>query len=50
MLAQGNDPEKIYVEDILPIKMNLGLEYMKKISVFHDIKIMFQTVFAVLKK
>lgn len=50
LLAQGDDPEKIYMEDILPIKMNLGLEYMKKVSVFRDMKIMFQTVFAVLKK
>jgi lipopolysaccharide/colanic/teichoic acid biosynthesis glycosyltransferase len=50
LLAQGDNPEKIYMEDILPIKMNLGLEYMKKVSVFRDMKIMFQTVFAVLKK
>ncbi len=50
MLSAGGDPEKIYVEDILPVKMGLGLEYLEKISVLRDMKIMIQTVIAVLKK
>lgn len=50
MLAQGDDPERIYIEEILPIKMRLGLEYLEHISVFEDMKIMLQTVLAVLKK
>lgn len=48
LLNSGGDPEKIYVEKILPPKMTLNLEYMKHISVLHDIKIMFQTVAAVI--
>lgn len=48
LLNSGGDPEKIYVEKILPPKMALNLEYMKRISVLHDIKIMFQTVAAVI--
>ncbi|HEX3017588.1 MAG TPA: sugar transferase [Caproicibacter sp.] len=48
LLNSGGDPEKIYVEKILPPKMALNLEYMKHISVLHDIKIMFQTVAAVI--
>lgn len=47
LLKSGSDPEKIYVEQILPPKMALNLEYIKKISVLNDIKIMFQTVAAV---
>lgn len=49
ILNKGGDPEEIYVREILPEKMALNLEYLRHISVFHDIKIMFQTVFAVLK-
>lgn len=48
LLNSGGDPEKIYVEKILPPKMALNLEYMKHISVLHDIKIMFQTIAAVI--
>ncbi len=50
LLAKGEDPEKIYVEEVLPKKMALNLEYLRHISVAGDIKIMFQTVFAVLKR
>lgn len=49
LLNQGGDPEGIYIEQILPPKMELNLKYLEKISVWNDIKIMFQTVFAVLK-
>jgi lipopolysaccharide/colanic/teichoic acid biosynthesis glycosyltransferase len=47
LLNSGSNPEQIYVEQILPPKMALNLEYIKKISVLNDIKIMFQTVAAV---
>lgn len=48
ILNAGGDPEKVYVEKILPPKMQLNLEYMEDISVFNDIKIMFRTLSAVL--
>jgi lipopolysaccharide/colanic/teichoic acid biosynthesis glycosyltransferase len=48
LLNSGGDPEQIYVEQILPPKMSYNLEYMKRISLLSDIKIMFQTVAAVL--
>ena len=47
LLNSGGDPEQIYVEEILPPKMKLNLEYLRHISVWNDIKIMFQTVGAV---
>lgn len=47
--ADGN-PEQTYIERILPPKMALNLEYLRRISVWDDIRIMFRTVFAVLKK
>lgn len=48
LLSAGGDPEAIYINEILPKKCGLNLEYMKKISVCRDIGIMFQTVGAVL--
>ncbi len=47
LLNAGGDPEKIYIEKILPPKMALNLEYLRKISVIRDIQIIFQTVAAV---
>lgn len=48
ILKAGGDPEKVYVEEILPPKMALNLEYMDNMSVLRDIKIMFKTLRAVL--
>ena len=48
ILRTGGDPEQTYLEKILPPKMKLNLEYMKEISFFRDIKILFQTVAAVI--
>ena len=50
LLNQGDNPEEVYIHKILPPKMELNLQYMKNISVLTDIKIIFQTIFAVLIK
>jgi lipopolysaccharide/colanic/teichoic acid biosynthesis glycosyltransferase len=47
LLNEGGNPEKIYVEKILPQKMKMNLEYMRKISVWNDLRIIFQTIAAV---
>lgn len=44
--AEG-DPERVYIEQILPPKMELNLSYLESISIWKDIKVMFQTVSAV---
>ncbi len=49
LLNAAENPEQVYIEQILPPKMAYNLEYMKNITLFNDIKIMFQTVGAVLK-
>ncbi|XOQ44948.1 MAG: Exopolysaccharide production protein ExoY [Clostridium sp.] len=48
LLVADADPDKIYIERILPPKTQLNLEYLRNISVLGDIKIMFQTIAAVL--
>ena len=47
ILNAESDPEKVYVEKILPPKMELNLEYMKDMSFLNDVKIIFKTLSAV---
>ena len=46
----GDKTDEIYVEKILPKKMEYNLAYLKGFSFFGDIKIMINTVFAVAKE
>ena len=48
LLEGKEDTDKVYVEEVLPLKMKYNLKELKKIGFFHNIKIMFMTVFAVL--
>lgn len=44
---KGKTIEEAYVNDILPEKMKWNLEYIKKISIFEDLKICIETVIKV---
>lgn len=48
LLSAGGDVDKTYVEQVLPEKMRWNLEYVKNFSVWKDLKLMLQTVVAVL--
>ena len=50
LLKDSINPDKTYVEEILPIKMKHNLDYIKNFSFWSDIKIMIMTIFAVIKK
>lgn len=45
----GKTVDEVYVEYILPVKMKYNLQYLTQFSFFGDIKIMLDTVLAVLK-
>ena len=49
MTEKGLSVDQAYVEHVLPEKMRYNLAYLREFSFFGDIKIMFQTVFEVLK-
>lgn len=49
VLAQSEDPEKTYIEEIMPKKIELNMEYMQKMSFWYDIKLIFKTFAAVVK-
>lgn len=49
ILAASNNPEKTYIEEIMPAKLLLNLDYVQKNSFFTDIKIMLLTLKAIIK-
>ena len=49
LLEGKEDTDKAYVEEVLPLKMKYNLKELNRVGLFHNIKIMFMTVFKVLK-
>ena len=49
LLEAAENTDEVYINEVLPEKMKYNLEALKNFSFFGDIKIMFQTVLAVLK-
>lgn len=50
LLTASDDPNRTYVEQIMPRKIDLDLEYIPHASVFYDIKLIFQTFAVVIKE
>jgi len=49
ILAQAPDPERLYVEQIMPEKIRLNLEYADRASLWSDLAILVQTLFCLLR-
>lgn len=49
MLKEQEDPEKKYIEEIMPAKLELNLKYLEKKSFFYDIKLIFKTLWRIIK-
>ena len=49
LLASEEDPEKAYIEKIMPKKIELNKKYLSKISILTDIKIILLTIKKILK-
>ena len=47
-LAKHDDPEKAYIETIMPQKLSLNLQYIRDQSLLIDIKIIFKTLLRIL--
>jgi lipopolysaccharide/colanic/teichoic acid biosynthesis glycosyltransferase len=43
LLGKADDPEKMYVEEIMPAKLKLNLRYVQEKSFFVDLKIIIRT-------
>lgn len=44
ILANSENPEKTYIKEIMPKKLELNFEYIKNVSVISDIKIIINTL------
>ena len=49
LLDKSNNPDKTYIEEVLPGKMKYNLQSIKEFNFFEDIKTMLKTVVAVIK-
>jgi lipopolysaccharide/colanic/teichoic acid biosynthesis glycosyltransferase len=49
ILGRSADPENVYVNEIMPAKLRLNLEYMARRNFFSDIGIIFKTFFKILR-
>jgi len=50
ILGKATDPEKIYIEEIMPDKIRLNMKYINNYSIFEYFKIIFLTLWKVVKK
>lgn len=48
LLAESNDPEKTYIEEIMPAKLELNKKYLNEAGLVTDLGILFRTLFKVL--
>ena len=44
LLAASDDPERTYIEEVMPKKLSFSLQYLDQKSVYNDLKIMVFTV------
>jgi len=49
ILKSTNEPEKLYIEKILPEKLRLNKEYLNNIGLLADIRIIFKTICIIFK-
>lgn len=49
LLAKYSNPQKAYVEQILPVKLKLNLKYIEERSFLLDLRIIFLTVFRIFR-
>jgi lipopolysaccharide/colanic/teichoic acid biosynthesis glycosyltransferase len=43
ILAEATDPDRVYIEQVMPDKLAIDLEYVSKASLWTDIKLIFET-------
>lgn len=49
LLAGASDPETMYIEQIMPDKIELNMKYLREISPLADIRLILKTIVAVIK-
>jgi len=49
LLAGADDPERLYVETVMPDKIELNMKYLREISPLADLRLILKTIVAVVK-
>lgn len=49
ILAAAKDPEKAYIEEVMPDKLKLNLKYVEEQGLITDVKIILQTVYKIFR-
>lgn len=49
LLAQSEDPEQLYINEVMPAKLRLNLKYINEQGFFTDLKIIFRTVLRIVR-
>lgn len=49
LLGKAEDPEKMYITEIMPAKLKLNLKYIEEQGIITDLKIIFRTLGKILK-
>ncbi|MDF2436726.1 MAG: wcaJ [Bacteroidota bacterium] len=49
ILGKASDPEKVYIEEIMPHKLDLNLKYIRQQGILTDFKIIFKTIFKIVR-
>ena len=49
LLARSSNPHETYINEILPAKINLGLEYKNEMSIKTDLRILIKTFLKIIK-
>ena len=50
LIGNEGNAEDIYVEQILPVKLTLNLEYIERRSFWFDLRIIFATLFLIFRR
>ncbi|SHK32618.1 Sugar transferase involved in LPS biosynthesis (colanic, teichoic acid) [Anaerobranca californiensis DSM 14826] len=48
LLGESDNPEKTYIEEVMPTKLKLNMEYIRNISIVNDVKLIFKTIFRII--
>ena len=49
LLEGAEDPERMYIEKIMPDKIELNMKYLREISPIADIRLILSTIVAVIR-
>ncbi|MBP3657003.1 MAG: sugar transferase [Clostridia bacterium] len=49
LLAKAEDPERMYIEEIMPAKIELNMKYLREISPLADIRLILSTIAAIVR-